>query len=87
MIGFATGSSFGVETSANALLEFLDQYKLCVVINQARGVPDWDSPKYSAKELRYKPQVEVAVYVRHEEAMSQVWMNHDEEMVEKLKER
>ena len=78
---------FGVDTSANALLEFLDHYKLCVEINQARGVPGWDSPVYRAKELRYQLQGEVAVYVRQEEAMGQVWMNNDEEMVEKLKER
>ena len=37
--------SFGVDTPANAMLEFFDQYKLCVEINQGRGVPGWDSPK------------------------------------------
>jgi hypothetical protein len=78
---------FGVDTSATALLEFLDHYRLCVEINQAKKVPGWGDPDYRAKELRFQLQGEVAIYVRQEETMGQDWVNDDKKIIEKLKER
>lgn len=78
---------FGVDTSATALLEFLDHYTLCRDMNRAKKVPGWEDPRYRAKELRFQLQGEVAVYVRQEEAMHQVWVDDDEEIIKKLKDR
>ena len=44
--------TFGIDTSSEALLEFLDHYKLCVEMNQQRRAPGWGDAKYRAKELR-----------------------------------
>ena len=52
--------SFGIDTSATALLEFLDHYKLCVEINQSKNVPGWSDAAYRARELRFQLQGEVA---------------------------
>ena len=78
---------FGMDTSANALLEFLDHYLLCRDMNQQRKVPGWDDAKYRAKELRYQLQGEAAVFVRQEEAMHQNWVLDDDAIIGKLKER
>ena len=43
--------SFGVDTSATALTEFLDHYKLCVEINQTKKIPGCGDAMYRAKEL------------------------------------
>ena len=78
---------FGVDTSANALLEFLDHYTLCKDMNQQRKVPGWDNAEYRARELRFQLQGEAAVYVRQEETMRQSWVLNDEAIIEKLKDR
>lgn len=79
--------SFGVDTSATALLEFLDHYKLCVEMNQTKKIPGWGDAAYRAKELRFQLQGEVAVYVRQEETMGQDWVEDDNKIIDKLKER
>ena len=79
--------TFGVDTSPEALLEFLDHYKLCIEMNQQRKVPGWGDPRYRAKELRYQLQGEAAVFIRQEEAMHEKWVDDDDKIIEKLKER
>ncbi len=78
---------FGSDTSASALLEFLDHYNLCRDMNQQRKVHGWDDPQYRARELRYQLQGEAAVFVRQEETMAQSWVLDDDQIIEKLKER
>ena len=79
--------TFGTDTSSEALLEFLDHYKLCVEMNQQRRAPGWGDAKYRAKELRYQLQGEAGVFVRQEEAMHESWVEDDNKIIEKLKER
>ena len=79
--------TFGEDTSADALLEFLEQYRLIVEINQQKSVPGWEDASYRAKELRCQLQGEAATYVRQEEAMHEIWVNDDEKIVEKLRAR
>lgn len=79
--------NFGVDCSANALLEFLDHYQLCRDMNRQRGISGWNDGTYRARELRFQLQGEAAVYLRQEEAMAQSWVFDDEAIIEKLKER
>ncbi len=78
---------FGSDTSGPALVEFLDHYTLCVEMNRTREVAGWDDPGYRAKELRFQLEGEAAVYVRQEETMLETWVNDDEEIIKKLKDR
>ena len=79
--------TFGTDTSANALMEFLDHYTLCVDINVQKGIPGWDRPDYRAKELRCQLTGEAATMIRQEEAMLEPWVNDDREIIKKLKDR
>ena len=78
---------FGSDTSGPALVEFLDHYTLCVEMNKAREVTGWDEPEYRAKELRFQLEGEAAVYVRQEETMLETWVNDDNEIIKRLKDR
>ena len=78
---------FGEDTSADALLEFLEHYRLCVEINQQKRVPGWNDPSYRAKELRCQLQGKAATYVRQEEAMHECWVDNDDEIIERLRQR
>ena len=69
--------TFGNDTSAPALLEFLDHYVLCVEMNKQRGIPGWNNPAYRAKELRFQLEGEAAVYVRQEETMLEKWVEDE----------
>ena len=79
--------TFGEDPSADALLEFLEHYRLCVEINQQKKVPGWNDASYRAKELRCQLQGEAATYVRQEEAMHESWVNDDNEIMERLRQR
>ena len=79
--------TFGVDTSADALLEFLDHYQLCVAINTEKGIPGWDRPDYRAKELRCQLVGEAATYIRQEEVMLEDWVKDDREIIKRMRDR
>ena len=79
--------TFGDVLTPEALLEFIDGYKLAKYLNQEEKIANWDDKRFRAAKLRKALRGPAASYVRSENAMASSWTEDDDEIIAKLEAR
>ena len=79
--------TFGDDTSPKALKLFIDHYELVKEQNLARNVTQWANAAFRARELRLQIREEPALWLAQEHTMLSPWMDDDDGIIGKLRER
>ena len=79
--------TFGDVLTPEALLEFIDGYKLAKYLNQEEQIANWDDKRFRAAKLRKALRGPAASYVRNENAMASSWTEDDDEIIARLEAR